>query len=633
MSHQSAPGTNALITRAEVSPSLTKEGLSRLSALLASFRRRYPQGFGDVSRFEFLLDEMFEVFLSLNVETGAGGEGGDCFPMSDNFDTGNASSGPFPPFVAGVQEAFRDLDAYRGYVGPRPIEGLPEAVNDWLIRHGFITAQRSAELAVAVGAGTVHLYDVLCRTLIQRPGDVVIIPEVTYGFFIPQVERSGGRTHILRSTLGAKIDAGAVAAAVDAINNSSAENWRKTARQRLELYVAETEGCYGDTTRRPGIDLLTNLVEELSAYSSPVEIEAKLLHFIRSEICGGDAALYSRLSAAPQTRMLFPPRVVAYLHINPNLYGKSYGPEESSLITKSLASRSVTVIEDFAYHSLGIPIANFKSCLLFGSNVFSLLGVSKPLSIANCRLGILLGEREAMHGLYRVIENSVGFVSTLLQRGLLKAFSEPDALDDYLAANWSGPDGYRRKKNLMLACVEGGSSTSLDSDLRDTLQREILDGVSEFFAWKRSQGVELYDADYQSAGGRRAANPTDYQRLVAADFAEGGLSRWLEVCESPDCGFFVIVDCRRLLQNWPLQEPRLTCAFDVFALFAVLFGVRTIPEECMGDLDFSGSHRIRFSYSVPAETIIRACVTLYLGMTQLEAGFAGGVSQTEQVGP
>lgn len=631
MSHQSAPGTNAPITRAEVSPSLTKGGLSRLNALLASFHGRYPHGFGDVSRFEFLLDEMFEVFLSLNVETGAGGEAGDCFSMSDNFDTGNASSGPFPPFVQGVQEAFRDLDAYRGYVGPRPIEGLPEAVNGWLIRHGFISAPRSAELALAVGAGTVHLYDVLCRALIQRPGDIVIIPEVTYGFFIPQVQRSGGRAHILRSTRGAKIDAGAVAAAVDAINNSSADNWRKTARQRLEIYVAEAEVFFGDTICKPGGALLNDLVEELSACVSPIEIEARLLHFIRSKICGGDAALHSRVSTAQPTLMLFPPRVVAYLHINPNLYGKSYSHEEASLITRSLASRSVTVIEDFAYHSLGIPIADFKSCLLFGSNVFTLLGVSKPLSIANCRLGILLGEREAMHGLYRVIENSVGFVSTLLQRGLLKAFSEPDALDDYLAANWSGPDGYRRKKNLMLACLEGGGSTSLDADLRGTLQREILDGVSEFFAWKRAQGVELYDAGYQSVDGRRAANPPDYQRLVAADFAEEGLSRWLEVCASPDCGFFIIVDCRRLLQSWRPREPRLTCAFDVFALFAVLFGVRTIPEECMGDLDFSGAHRIRFSYSVPAETIIRACVTLYLGLTQLEAGFAGGVSQTEQV--
>jgi aspartate/methionine/tyrosine aminotransferase len=626
MSHEPTAGLSAPVIRAEVSPSLSKEGLAKLDALLGSFHRRYPKGFGDVSRFEFLLDEMFEVFLSLNAETAAGGEVFDCFPLPDNFDTGNASSGPFPPFAAGVQEAFRDLDAYRGYVGPRPIEGLPEAVKDWLIRHGFITARRSSELAVAVGAGTVHLYDVLCRALLQRPGDTVIIPEVTYGFFIPQVERSGGRTHILRATGGAKIDAGAVAATVDAINKASAHNWRKTARQRLEVYTAEVEGFFGDAICIPGSGLPDGLIDELAACDSPLEIQAKLEHFISSEICRGDAALCSRVSAAPQTRMLFPPRVVAYLHINPNLYGKSYDADESSLLTKSLASRSVTVIEDFAYHSLGLPIASFKSCLLFGANVFSLLGVSKPLAIANCRLGILLGEREAMHGLYRVIENSVGFVSTLLQRGLLEAFSEPEALDEYLAANWSGPDGYRRKKNLMLACMEGGSSPHLDADSRDISRQNIFDGVLEFFAWKRAQGVELYDADYQSADGRRAATPSDYQRRVADDFVKEGLSRWLEVCTSPDCGFFVIVDCRRLLERWRLPKPPLSSAFDVFALFAVLFGVRTIPEECMGDLDFTSSRRIRFSYSVPAETIIRACVTLYLGMTQLESRFADGMS-------
>ncbi|MFL6335039.1 MAG: aminotransferase class I/II-fold pyridoxal phosphate-dependent enzyme [Pyrinomonadaceae bacterium] len=626
MSHEPTAGLSAPVIRAEVSPSLTREGLAKLDALLGSFYERYPKCSGDVPRFEFLLDEMFEVFLSLNVETTASGESIDCFPLHDNFDTGNASSGPFPPFVAGVQEAFRDLDAYRGYVGPRPIEGLPEAVKDWLIHHGFITAQRSSELVVAVGAGTVHLYDVLCRAMIQRPGDTVIIPEVTYGFFIPQVERNGGRTHILHATHSAKIDAGTVAVTVDAINNASAHNWRKTARQRLEVYTVEIEGFFRDAICNPGNGLLEDLIYELSACDSPLEIQSKLEHFILSEICRGDAALSSRVSAAPQTRMLFPPRVVAYLHINPNLYGKSYDPEESSLITKSLAARSVTVIEDFAYHSLGLPIANFKSCLLFGANVFTLLGVSKPLAIANCRLGILLGERDAMHGLYRIVENSVGFVSTLLQRGLLKAFSEPEALDEYLAANWSEPGGYRRKKNLMLACMEGGSSPNLDPDSRDISRQNILDGVSEFFAWKRAQGVELYDADYQFADGQCAATPPDYQRRVADDFVKEGLSRWLEVCTSPDCGFFVIVDCRRLLERCHLRKPRLTCGFDVFALFAVLFGVRTIPEECMGDLDFTDSHRLRFSYSVPTETIIRACVTLYLGMTHLESRFADGVS-------
>lgn len=619
MSHEPAPGHTTSNTRVEVSPSLNGEGLSRLAALLESFYRRYPKGFGDVPRFEFLLDEMFDVFLSLNVEAGAGGEGRDCFPAADNFDTGNAVAAPFPPFVAGVQEAFRDLDAYRGYFGPRPIAGLPEAVKGWLTRHGFIDASRSSELAVAVGAGTVHLYDVLCRALIQRPGDVVIIPEVTYGFFIPQVERSGGRVHILHATAGAKIDAGVVAAAVDAINDASASDWLKTARQRLEIYVTEIVERFGDAIRQPDGGLLARLADEICSYTSPLEIRAKVEHFTRSEVCGGDAALHSRVTAALQTRRFFPPRVVAYLHINPNLYGKFYDAEESALITKSLASREVILVEDFAYHSLGLPIARFKSCLLFGSNVFTLLGVSKPLSIANCRLGILLGEQKAMHDLYRIIENSVGFVSTLLQRGLLKAFSESEALDEYLAANWSGPDGYRRKKNLMLACLEGSGSLSVEADLRDTVERDVLEGVLEFFAWKRAQGVELYDPDYHSTDGRSGANPEDYQRLVAADFVQKGLSRWLEVCETPDCGFFVIVDCRRLLRLWRLQVPRLTCAFDVFALFAVLFGVRTIPEECMGDLDFSGSHRIRFSYSVPAETIIRACVTLYLGMTQLES--------------
>lgn len=621
MSRKSVPALNTPITRAEISPALTKNGLSKLTTLLASFHKRYPHGLGDIPRFEFLLDEMFDVFLSLNVEAAAGGEIIDCFPTADNFDTGNASCGPLPSFVEGVQEAFRDLDAYRGYFGPRPINGLSEAVKDWLIHHDFITAQRSSELAVSVGVGTVHLYDVLCRALIQHPGDIVIIPEVTYGYFIPQVERNGGRIHILRAAHGEKISANDIATTVDAINTTSTLNWFKTMRPRLEIYIAEIEGFFGDTIVKPSSVLLARLDEDLSTCMSPLEMQSKLERFIYSEICRCDDDLCSRVLGSPQTRMLFPPRVIAYLHINPNLCGKVYDPEESSLITKTLDSRSVTLIEDIAYHSLGLPISKFKSCLLFGSNVFSLLGVSKPLSIANCRLGILLGEQKAMQGLYRIIENSVGFVSTLLQRGLLRAFSESEDLDSFLAANWSGPNGYRQKKNLMLACLEGNCSPKLDPDLRDSTQQRILDGGLEFFSWKRAQGVELYDADYLFADGQRAVNPADFQRRIVDGFVKEGLSRWLEVCASPDCGFFVIVNCSRLLQRWHLPAPHLSCAFDVFALFTVLFGVRTIPEECMGDLDFSGSSRLRFSYSVSDETIIRACVTLYLGMIQLESQF------------
>jgi hypothetical protein len=320
----------------------------------------------------------------------------------------------------------------------------------------------------------------------------------------------------------------------------------------------------------------------------------------------------------PALRLHFPPRVVAYLHINPNLYGKVYEPAEVERLTQTLASQDVTVIEDVAYHSLGRSIGSFKSSLCFGSNVFSLIGVSKPLSIANCRLGLLLGERGEMTGLYRLIENSVGFVSTLLQRGLVRAFSEPETLDRYLAANWSDPDGYQQKRNLMLACLEGCTSSKIDSDSTDTCRQRVRDGVVDFFEWKRSQGVELFDADFKF-NGQLANDPADFRRRVQDCFVEEGLRRWLDVCSVPDCGFFVIADCRRLLQRLGSREPYFTCAFDVFALMAVLFGVRTIPEECMGDLAFSGSHRLRFSYSVPNETITRAAITLYLGLTQLEA--------------
>ena len=618
MVHTSARTETIPNLRALVSAALTQEGLSKLADLLKSFRSRYPHGFGDIARFEFLLDEMFDVFLSLNVESTAKGEVVNCFPLQDNFDTGNGSAEPFPLFVEGVQEAFRDLDSYRGYFGPRPIDGLSEAVKGWLVRQGFITAARSLELAVAVGAGTVHLYDVLCRTLIQRSGDSIIIPEVTYGFFVPQVERNGGRVQILRASGGQKITAADAEDLVNKTNTAAVVEWRKTIRQRLDIYISEIENHFREMVCSPTNTIRAHLCNEVAVSTSPLEIQAWMERFVRAEVCR-DEELCQRILKMPALRRHFPPRVVAYLHINPNLFGKVYEPAEVELLTQTLAARDVTVIEDVAYHSLGRSIGSFKSSLCFGSNVFSLIGVSKPLSIPNCRLGLLLGERGEMTGLYRLIENSVGFISTLLQRGLVRAFSEPETLDLYLTANWSDPDGYQQKKNLMLACLEGCTSSKIDSNSSDTCRQRVRDGVVDFFEWKRSQGIELFDADFRFTDGHLASDPADFRRRIQDCFVEEGLSRWLDVCAVPECGFFVIADCRRLLQRLGNREPYLTCAFDVFALLAVLFGVRTIPEECMGDLEFSGSHRLRFSYSVPNETITRATITLYLGLKQLEA--------------
>jgi aspartate/methionine/tyrosine aminotransferase len=609
---------HAMRTRDTIVPSLNERGLEHLDQLLTSFHSRYPTNAGDVFRFEFLLDEMFDVFRSLNNEAAADGPI-ECFSMTDNLDTGNAKVEPFPPFVSGLRRGFENLDGYRGYVGPRPIDGLSDDVMAWLVRTGFIAENKSRALSLAVGAGTVHLYDMLCRLLIRRPGDIVLIPEVTYGFFVPQVERSRGRLHVLKAPRRSKIDIADAVAAVDCLNASLLRAWSKSFSLRLTLYLAEAQEAFGARLRACDDRAVAELHAMIRHAAVADEADRALAEFVRNTLCAGDDGLAKMVLGTPLLPVPAPPRVVAYLHINPNLFGVRYSASQTALLTREMEARQVSVIEDIAYHSLGCRIGDLRSCQNFGRRSFSLLGLSKPLAIANCRLGLLIGPTDAVRPIYRITENSIGFVSTLLQQALRSAFQDLDQLDEYLHSNWVQPSGYRARRDLAIACLEGWRSPNLEDAFRRACRDTILQGVSDFFAWKRGQGIEIYDEHHVFADGTRASSPQEYQARIAQAFVLDGLRRWFELSTAPDSGFFLIVDCARLIRNWRGRRPKADCAFDVFAFLAVLFGVRTIPEECMGDLNFAGSTRLRLSFSVPQETLLRAMVTCYIGLHQAEA--------------
>ena len=591
-----------------------EHGLAAFDELLARFHHDYPAEGGDIARFEYLVDQMFDAFPNFNLDVS--GVGDKTFPTEDNLDTGNAAAPPFSGFVEAVQEAFRDLDLYRRYIGPRPIAGLREAAVGWLCRSGFLSPARIDELELAVGAGTMNLYDALCRLLIRRPGDIVIIPEVTFGFFIPQVEYNYGHAHFLKTNERTIVDPAHAARAVDNLNRRALFAWRPTAARRLRLYLDELR-LYAGLKTAPGCaPRLAKFADAAAAAGSIAELDRLILDFAADELCGGDRSAANRLRHRRFPVMPTCPRVVAYLHINPNLYGVRYSVAETRSLVHAMTARDVSIIEDIAYHSLGAAIGALPSCQNFGDQIYTLIGLSKPLAIANCRLGLMLGPKRAMSPFFRALQSSIGFVPAMLQAGLRGALAESERLQRYLDANWSGPHGYDANRVLLLACFQGccagGEATGCEE--------RISQGVKRFFAARRAAGVELYDPNHVFPDGTRATTPREYQRLATEAFMAEELQRWFAVARVPDCGFFLIADCRPLLQRWGRRRPALAGAFDVFALCAVLFGVRTIPEECMGNLRFAGgSYRLRFTYSVPADRLIAASFTLYLGLQQLEA--------------
>lgn len=602
--------------RAEVSPALSKAGLAKVGTLLNSFKERYPRSFGDIIRFEFLLDEMFDVFISSNIEIDSQGNKFDCFPPTDNFDTGNASESPYYPFVEAIQKAYTDIDGYRGYYGPKPVPGLQESIKSWLEFNNFISSERASSISVSVGHGTVQLYDVLCRSLIRAPGDLIIIPEITYGFFIPQIERNKGRFRLFNHAKNGKPNIPALGVFIDELNRHLLNDWKKNLFERLKILISEIESNFQNEIKSINRSAILKLYKTLNNCNSSQTVYDELEEFILTGLCRMNRSVFDKIQNYPLIASHFPPRVVGYLHINPNIYGNVYEEKEIRQLTRLLDKKSVTIIEDIAYHSLGSSLSNINSCLNYGENVFCLIGLSKPLSIANCRLGIMLGEKSSMEKIYRSIENSIGFVSTFLQKALLETFFNPQKLNDYFEKNYSGDLSYRFKKNLFITCFEGIKSKNIDANLKERCRQLIIKEVNNFFKWKRKQGIQLIDPKIRFPDGT-AENSKDFQKKITSVFLNEGLKAWFRIIHQPECGFFVVVDCSKLLKKWDKQELSLDCSFDVFALLAVIFGIRTIPEECMGNLEFKDSHRLRFSYSISVETIIRGCLTLHIGLKQL----------------
>lgn len=554
---------------------MLNEAIGHFRALLESAHSALEAVTVYPDRFECYLDTMFTTFKC------SGGEIGGGLPLpavdpTDNLDTGN----PQAP-VPGLQVVTPEIppDAWRTYIGPETRPESEKRLKRLLVRYGVLGSARAEQLAVQVGAGTVNLFDASIRHLFRTPGDVLLVPETTYGFFLPHAYRSHGSVRMVPTGVDGKVNPATLGAIVDEVNTQLSGDSALLRRQHASSRDSANYDV-GSASARP--------------YTA----------------CSPDVAGFSSSEVGPTTRAL--------LLIHPTISGALYHEDELRLIAEVLRRRSVCVIEDIAYLGLRTDPGDVVSIASYTDEVISLIGLSKSLAVSNLRVGFAVAPRFHARHIMRVVENSVGFVPGYAQLMVEELLRDPELVIQALMDNSTRRhDCYDAKLAVLCQCVQGPNGRGVSVSRRDAATRLILRRgpalVRELLV------CEPLAAAAAIAGDRMNAGESEIATVVAGLLAEGGLGQWLAIVTPPRAGIFALCDATALL-NGPIGRALgLSNAFDVFALFAHLFGVRTIPQEVMTTSQKCPPW-LRLTFSPPVEVLLDALLRLFLGLTYLESG-------------
>lgn len=534
------------------------------------------------ARFEAVLTSMFGPLLLARGATALGLAPEVIPPLQDNLDTGNAYHAPFPQFASSLQRALADADASRPYRGPEAMQELTANARLFAQGSGLVSAAAAGTLGVVAGAGTVHLYDCVCRLVVQRPGDGVIVPTPTYGFFLPQIERSAGEVIALPLGADGRVDPTQLEQLVTRSNAQRWTQWRCELAARLELAKL----------RWPDVLAWDALGASLLLAGTRQQADTLLAQGI--QILGDQLV-----------QALSPPRVAAFLHINPHVNGAAMGEADLAAIARILAAHQVVVIEDLAYHSMPVGTSDAALTSLLGgaARTYTLLGFSKPFAVAAHRVGVLLSH-ECVQPLQRLVENSIGFVPPAVQQAMAALLgSGVAALKAYHDAAANDPaEGYTFKRDLLLTLIQGAR----------------CDGSAEPTPVNKRIAREL----------QPLVHMLGMEHDTAARFMRQGLSDLLTVQWVPQAGIFVLVSCRPFLQLPWAQALQLTSSFDFFAWAAFFTGVRSIPQEAMGGLH--ACHVLRLSFSPPVVTLVRAAFLVWVAAQRFASVPPAAVTQPHQ---
>jgi len=547
-----------------------KNRLIEFFKLLEKFRHQYNEVVTDETlRFEFLCEKMFGTFVFQDGEP----------IIFSNLDTGDALSPPFPPFIKAFQtEAGKaEFDAQR-YYQPGCIPSLKEATLSFLEKEGFNNGQRLPNIEVLPGTGTVQIYDALCRVHVEKPDDTVLVPELGYGYFLTQPCRVFGRVATVACDKIGAVTHENLAMTIEQENKTLWENWKansdflfkNSVRKLIDSDFANidfaNEGIfnkiYDELSKSPDAwrsDQFSKLIESAAPELSSIKLRNRVIKILR------------------------PPRVVSYLHIQPSVTGHIYTADQIKNISDVLFRNQVVAFEDIAYHSIRCRLAELALLQGSGAVTYTLFGLSKPMAIANLRLGLMIVEKEHYERVNRALESTTGYVSSLLQRALLKTLHSDEFSDYVIKYSYE----YETRYKFMHRFLTGEPSEI------DELAHEVVNSVIKHYC-----------------------NLSPFVN----DFLKYGLKRWLKPIAHPTAGFFNVISCKPLLNMEIFKQLGITSSLDVFALLAYMFDLRSIPEEAMRPAGKYG-FRLRFAFSPNPEVVALLFLRTFAGLRIIESTF------------
>lgn len=546
----------------------------------------------------------------------------DYFPVRANLDTGDPHGFPFPNFMSSLKEILNDLDECKRYHMPFPQNPLKRSVFSFLKSQRILEndTDRENQLDCVLGIGTIHLYDLLCKQLIKRKGDTIIVLTPTYGFFIPQIYRSGGKPLFILSDLKGTINPEVLDLSIRSENKTLLNQWKSSAKVFIEAFIHELKGIWNFDIRIPNEADIESFIKKLETTNDISSARKKVDTFLQTVLPQTNPKILSSAFSNEEIVLPYPPRVVGFLFLNPTTYGSVIGRQEVKELAAVMQKNNVTAIEDLSYLFMETKQHHPQGFFLNEEcSSISLLGLSKPFSMAGFRLGVAISNKEMILNIIPRIQNSIGFISPIFQNALTTLFnSSNDSITTFFNKNNYGPEGYFFKKHLAILMLEGIHTKKLNSLEKGACIETIQSQIQAFFNRNDKLNISFFDSELIPDSLNEALSSDEYQNMLINSFLQRGLSDYFEIQNDPEASFFLMINCQKLINQSAVGPIKITNSFDVSALLSFFFGLRPLPAEAMGVQETYKHNILRLSFSIEISLIIPLLFTAFIGLQQLK---------------
>jgi aspartate/methionine/tyrosine aminotransferase len=529
------------------------------------------------------------------------------FGEDDNLDTGNASPEvePFRPFVDSLLNSLlTESDPHRRYTQLNAHQQGKDALA-LSVRSAFTSLgiPNEPQTFACLAYGATQAWEACCRHILRRPGDVILVPTPTYTLLIPPVMLAQGEVECVDIGANGKLTPEMLSQVCEARGAELLQRWYRDLPLLFRLFASKAEvslhltpGTLSDVVPKSD-DEIRALFSE--AATAPVRVRDTMVgaaiaeHFSFTK--EQNAAL---VRDSVMARYCLPPRIAGLLFLNPTLGGRYYTAAEVKALEPIVTQNQITVVEDLAYTLMPLEMETLKHVGRFGSLPecsrlsLTILGLSKPLSVANHRVSVVIAPRQDLvESVDSFVKASVAQVASYLYSAVTEALNTTDTLVRYVSNNATDSSfGYQRKLRLALGCLRG-----VGGDVR--------------------QKVEIVQAVAGSGGGVSPADP------VIATLALKGLSEFMRVVTQPEGGIFLLVDAAGIIEVLRRAGIRgIESAYDLSIFLAFALKIRVIPEEAMnGWSHCKPGTLVRVTFSTTTSTFARAAMEMLKLFSEIAA--------------